>query len=99
VLTIERGCVCCECLLTGSREDCSLLLVECKEAATFADTSRRGVVALSTAVACCLGAALLVAHSLRHAATFDFDPLSDSSYTVHPAGTMSNGQLNLPIAC
>ena len=99
MLTVKYCCVCRDCLLTGSLADCTLLYGECEEAATSADTSQREVVALFIAVACCLRAALLVAHSLRHAATFDLGPLRDSGSTTSPAASISNGQLNLPIAC
>ncbi len=92
-------CACCDCLLTGSLVDRSLLHGEWEEAVTVTDTSLRRVVALFTAVACWLGAALLDVHSLRHAATFDFGSLRDSSYASRPNGSISNGQLNLPIAC
>ncbi len=99
VLTVEHGCLCCDCLLTGSLVDRSLLHGECKEPATFAHTSRRGVVALSIAVVYFRGVALLVAHGLRHGDTLIFAPLSDSPCTARPAGSISHRQINSPIAC
>jgi hypothetical protein len=68
VLTDARACLCCNCLLTALRDDSSGLHVDCAKIAAAALTWQRGVSALSSAIACCLRAAVLAVQGLRQLA-------------------------------